>query len=35
MIVWYAAQTGTKGSVDFTYEITPKNDFAKQNKVNK
>jgi hypothetical protein len=35
MIVWYAAETGTKGTVDFTYEITPKNDFAKQNKVDK
>jgi Uncharacterized protein conserved in bacteria len=29
MIVWYAAPVGTKGTVDFTYKITTKSDFAK------
>jgi hypothetical protein len=32
MIVWYAAPTGTKGAVDFTYEITTKSEFAKTKK---
>ncbi|MDF2520331.1 MAG: peptidase, partial [Clostridia bacterium] len=29
MIVWYAAPVGTKGAVDFTYEITTKSENAK------
>jgi len=29
MIVWYAANAGDKGVVDFTYEITTKSDFNK------
>lgn len=30
MIVWYAAPVGNKGTVDFTYEITTKNEHAKK-----
>jgi hypothetical protein len=32
MVVWYAAPTGNKGTVDFTYEITTKSEHAKSKK---
>ncbi len=30
MVVWYAAPSGTKGTVDYTYEIISKKDYNKK-----
>lgn len=32
MVIWFAAPEGTKGEVDYTYEITTKNEAAKNKK---